>query len=283
MAFGYLPPSRSVAALPRWARWALFAGVGLLHLLVLLLLLRHPPPPVEAEGRALTVWDVTVPPPPPLPPPPPPPAETEPPVRILPAPAPPGGSDAGAPPATVMPVRRTAIEAPDITPAPLAPTLSAPAFGGAIEASAGAGSGAGTGTAGLGAGKGRGNGIGDGAGGGSLAVARWVTVPGDDELGPYIPMLARKQKLSGQASLACRVMLSRRVRDCAVAKEMPAGSGFGEAARRASFQFRVYPPEVDGRPVNGAWVLVPVNYIYVDPYGVRSAPAPASTRAPASR
>ena len=47
---------------------------------------------------------------------------------------------------------------------------------------------------------------------------------------------------------------------CSVVSESPAGAGFGEATIRAASKFRMRPKTVDGAPVEGARVRVPLTW-----------------------
>ena len=112
---------------------------------------------------------------------------------------------------------------------------------------------------GNGSGGGLGHGKGSGTGNGNdviLYKPRCVREPSFDELRPFLPPVLLRSKKSGYSVLLCQVMLSTRVRNCRVAAEFPDGSGFGEAAKKASSVFRIFPVKIDKRPVDGAWVLV---------------------------
>lgn len=120
--------------------------------------------------------------------------------------------------------------------------------------------------AGIGPGTGSGNGVAGGEldGPGPLDVLRkadWVWKPGDSALQPFAPRQAVEKRISGKAVLACRVLLSTRVHDCRVIAESAGGFGFGKAALTASRIFRVHPPRRNGKPLNDAWVGIPVVWI----------------------
>lgn len=247
---------------------AVLALLAHLAIVALLLLLRHDPRPAEVvEPKVFEIAQLPAPivePPPPTPPPlPPPPLATR--------PEPPGGG-ASSPRARRAPPLPS--ERPDATPLPAAPALVVPTeiappmrfpLDGAAMVGNGLLKGAdAAGATGSGSGRGRGTGSGTGDGGGEgdglgqLYDPRWVYRPSQRQLEPYVPFAAQRDHVSGWGLLACQSLLSRRVRKCRVLAEAPAGSGFGEAARRASWQFRVWPPKVSTRQLDGAWVRIKI-------------------------
>lgn len=243
-------------------RTAGFGSAILLHLLAFLLLLwlwAPVPPTARPEQRRLTLWELPPPPPPPQPLP-------QPTEQRVPQPqAPPaqeiaGGSREGSPPASLA--TPPAVEPPPLPLVPVRPTapapIAAPSTGNG--GSTGEANGSGAGASGTGSGDGTGAGSGRGGAEPAITVARWVRRPGFQELNPSIPSEVRKRGISGTAYLVCRVQRNKHLRNCSVLKETPAGSGFGAAALAASPKFRIYPPEVDGKPSDLAWVIVPIEY-----------------------
>lgn len=251
---------------PRWTRTASLSAAVAVHLLVLLLLLLWPRPVRVSppEEPTLKLW--TIPPPPVVVPEPPRPVPPQPRPELAEAPA--GGSDAGAPPVRVIaPVPRSPDPVP-MTPPPVivpqpvvqAAPAASPTDGAGLR---GQTSGTADGAIGTGQGTGSGAGVGAGSGGSTVTVARWVKRPGPRELNPDIPTEVRKRGISGKAFLVCRVRRDKHLRDCSVLKETPQGSGFGAAALAASPKFRIYPPKVDGKPADLAWVIVPIEYNFI--------------------
>jgi hypothetical protein len=106
------------------------------------------------------------------------------------------------------------------------------------------------------AGKGKGpamSGPGEGPGGARLYNAEWYVEPSRGELALYLPNGAPP---NSWAMIACRTIANYHVENCVGLGESPPGSGLARAMRLASWQFRVRPPSVDGRPLIGSWVRI---------------------------
>lgn len=95
--------------------------------------------------------------------------------------------------------------------------------------------------------------IGRGPGGERLYAAQWYREPTDAELDTYMP---RKGLRSGHGLIICRTVADYRVEDCREIEEAPPMSGLARAMRLASWQFRVRPPRIGGKPMIGSWVQI---------------------------
>lgn len=96
-------------------------------------------------------------------------------------------------------------------------------------------------------------GPGEGPGGERLYNAEWYTRPTDAQMAFYLPKNGVTSE--GYGDVACKTIPNFKVEDCQELGETP-GSGFARAVREASWQFRVRPPSVGGRPQIGAWVRI---------------------------
>lgn len=101
-------------------------------------------------------------------------------------------------------------------------------------------------------------GPGEGPGGAQLYNAQWQREPTNAELAGY---LKSDMPRSGYGLIACRTIERYQVENCRVLEERPLGSGFGQAVRRAAWQFRIVPPRINGKPQLGAWVRIRIEYI----------------------
>lgn len=176
-------------------------------------------------------------------------------------------SDPSAPSAEAPASPPAAPELPTIAPtvkpsssatAPLQAPGEAGAARGEMEIAGRTGAGRGNGASGTGRGaRGAGRGTGRGAAG-PLLPASWAVEPTQRELDRHYPLAARRLKLRGGAILACQVLPTKRLKNCSVLREMPAGFGFGRSILKASANFLVNPPTKDGVVQDDAWVAVTV-------------------------
>lgn len=88
----------------------------------------------------------------------------------------------------------------------------------------------------------------------------WLRRPSPDELWRVAPSRAAKEGKSGSARIACQVNADGGLFDCRVDEETPPGYGFGAAGLALAPNFRMRPMMVDGKPVAGGTVRIPMNW-----------------------
>lgn len=92
---------------------------------------------------------------------------------------------------------------------------------------------------------------GEGPGGAKLYPVEWYREPTQAEMETYLP---KSGAHSGYGLVACKTAPEFRVEDCREISESPAGSGFARSIRLASWQFKVRPPRLNGKPMIGVWI-----------------------------
>lgn len=88
----------------------------------------------------------------------------------------------------------------------------------------------------------------------------WISKPTGAQMERAYPQRAIEAGIGGKVVIQCAVTVSGTLTGCSVASENPEGKGFGSAALRLSKYFRMSPRTVDGRPVEGALVSVPITF-----------------------
>jgi len=87
----------------------------------------------------------------------------------------------------------------------------------------------------------------------------WIRRPSGQDVANYWP--AKGLGVDGEVTISCIITIRGTLDRCQVVKEKPAGDGFGKAALAMSTLFLMRPMTVDGVPVGGARVNVPINFM----------------------
>lgn len=97
-------------------------------------------------------------------------------------------------------------------------------------------------------------------GGRIITKPDWLRIPTPEEFEEAYPKQAWSDDVEGSATILCKVRRDNTLYSCAVEAEEPAGRGFGAAALSVAPYFEMRPKTVNGVPVDGAWVRIPVAF-----------------------
>jgi TonB family protein len=86
----------------------------------------------------------------------------------------------------------------------------------------------------------------------------WQRRPTQEETQRFFPANARGEE--GKTSIECVVSSRGLLEKCEIHSESPTGHGFGESALAMSSVFIMRPMTVDGLPVGGAKVIIPIGF-----------------------
>ncbi len=107
----------------------------------------------------------------------------------------------------------------------------------------------------------------------------WLVRPSAEDMSAAFPDLAAGLHITGRATVSCHVDTIGRARNCEVISSSPEGLGFEQAALKLTEVFRFSPKKIDGRPVPGGTVRVPIRFTIPNDNNPPTAPAlPAASR-----
>jgi TonB family protein len=88
----------------------------------------------------------------------------------------------------------------------------------------------------------------------------WETKPEGDALVGLYPSWAFDHAVEGRVMMQCDVQVDGAMANCVIVEEHPLGYGFGRATLQAQSYFRMHPRTINGLPVGGARVDIPMNW-----------------------
>jgi protein TonB len=88
----------------------------------------------------------------------------------------------------------------------------------------------------------------------------WLAHPSSEAVFRAYPKDALARGMSGRAVIQCTVTAEGKLADCQVIEERPAGKGFGEAALSLAPYFLMRPMTVDGQPMPGGKISIPIQF-----------------------
>ena len=104
----------------------------------------------------------------------------------------------------------------------------------------------------------------------------WLVRPDGDDLAENYPGLARALSIEGRATISCTVDVKGALQDCVSPTASPPGLGFDKAALEMSKLFAMRPRTVDGQPVAGGMVRIPIRFTMPPSTTARTTPDPSS-------
>lgn len=106
----------------------------------------------------------------------------------------------------------------------------------------------------------------------------WIRKPTQAEMRASWPYEAAQKGIGGKAVIQCSVDVQGLLQGCTVVSETPEGSGFGGSALLLAGSFKMKPKTVNGQPVAGGVVRIPI--VFGDPGGPLSGPATGAVLQP---
>lgn len=101
----------------------------------------------------------------------------------------------------------------------------------------------------------------------------WLERPNGETLSQHYPALASALGIHGLATISCSVDKMGRLVDCTAMDDLPKDLGFGAAAIAMSASFRMKPQTLNGEPVDGGSVRIPIRFT-LPPEDTGSEPPP---------
>jgi TonB family protein len=94
----------------------------------------------------------------------------------------------------------------------------------------------------------------------TVAKPAWLSRPNGADLSRFYPPEAVALRLDGMAVMQCRVGQTGELSGCAILREGPRGVGFGNAVLQMAPLFQMKPMSLNGKPVAGGIVRIPVKF-----------------------
>ncbi|HEV2364496.1 MAG TPA: TonB family protein [Caulobacteraceae bacterium] len=89
----------------------------------------------------------------------------------------------------------------------------------------------------------------------------WAKKPSADDINDVWPEKAMRLGVQGEAEIGCRVNAHGVLELCNIVSEKPPDMGFGAAALALAPRFQMRPMSIDGVPVSGAEVHIPIRFL----------------------
>ena len=93
-----------------------------------------------------------------------------------------------------------------------------------------------------------------------IGQPNWIKRPGANEFARFYPDRAQRMEQEGSATITCAVTAAGSLTGCRLVRETPDGFGFGAATLKLAQYFKMSPRTVDGQPVEGGQVTIPIRF-----------------------
>lgn len=93
-----------------------------------------------------------------------------------------------------------------------------------------------------------------------ITKPNWIAKPTANDMARFYPAAAKAAKAEGFAVIDCRVTATGQLTACKVLRESADAYGFGAAALQLGTIFQMSPLTIDGKPVNGGQVTIPIRF-----------------------
>lgn len=113
----------------------------------------------------------------------------------------------------------------------------------------------------------------------TVVEPNWTYQPSREAVENAFPALPLALRIEGYAILSCGVAVTGVLSDCRVETEAPEGLGFSQAAFSLADEFRMSPRLVDGKPVAGGTVRIPIRFVLPKSEPGPNPPRPTSAEA----
>ena len=90
---------------------------------------------------------------------------------------------------------------------------------------------------------------------------KWISKPDGDDFARVYPAAALAKGLSGRVAIACDINDMGGLEHCEIAREEPAGMGFGQAALKLVPRFRMRLGMNGGITLSGGNITIPINFV----------------------
>ncbi len=107
----------------------------------------------------------------------------------------------------------------------------------------------------------------------------WIRQPEAKDLARHYPKIANRFEIEGRAMLSCKVDVKGRLNSCSTSDVSPSNLGFASAAIAVSDLFEMRPQTLNGLPVDGAEVRIPLRFTLPADPPPPTAPRPMSSAA----